>query len=156
LSRASFESRARVPKQAGNSQTALATLHPPCQYEQGTPRQEKSLSGRADRGRTGAAPLRSGCRSIWRQPRWDSLPRVGDSLRLERLQVLGQIVVLLVGQFQSQKGVVVVDDLPEARKPAIVVEAPLLVAPESREGCGSVHVRRRPVGLEAVDADLAR
>ena len=41
-------------------------------------------------------------------------------------------------------------------EPSVVEEAALLMRPQSREGGRAVHVGRRAVGLERVDADLAR
>jgi len=72
----------------------------------------------------------------------DSVVRHWAPLELERLQVFDQILLLLLGQFQPPKAVVVVNNLTEVRKTAIVVVAGLRVAPESGEGRGAVHVGR--------------
>lgn len=70
----------------------------------------------------------------------NSVARHSAPLELERLQVLDQILLLLLGQLQPAEAVVVVNDLAEVRKTAVVVEAGLWVAPESGEGRGAVHV----------------
>ena len=53
-----------------------------------------------------------------------SVPR-GIHWRLQRLQELDQISLLLLGEPQIEMPVVVVDDVPQGREPAVVVVAAL-------------------------------
>src|SRR2546426_4732164 len=74
---------------------------------------------------------------------------------LQGLQVLDQIDLLLLHQPEPEEAVVVLDNITQRRKAAVVEEAAFLVRPESGKRGGAVHMRRRPVGLKRVDADLA-
>src|SRR5438046_7664615 len=77
-------------------------------------------------------------------------------MSLNPLQILHKILFLLVGETQREETVVMVHHVEEGGEPAVVVEAPLLMRPESGHRRGAIHVRRRAVGLEGVDTDLTR
>src|SRR2546422_11684663 len=74
---------------------------------------------------------------------------------LQRLQVLDQIALPLRLQPEAEEAVVVIDNITQRRKAAVVEEAALLMRPQSGKRGGTVHVRRRSIGLKRVDADLA-
>src|SRR5712691_3785975 len=74
---------------------------------------------------------------------------------LQGLQILDQIDLLPIPQPEAEEAVVVVDDTPQRCKAAVAEEAALLMRPQSGKRGGTVHVRRRPIGLKRVDADLA-
>jgi predicted amidophosphoribosyltransferase len=50
---------------------------------------------------------------------------------LKRFQELDQILFLFRGESQFQKSIVMIDDVVETGKAAIVIEAALLVAPQA-------------------------
>src|SRR5215510_422911 len=75
-------------------------------------------------------------------------------LRSDRLEVLDEISLLRRGQVQVEGLVVVLHHGEQVREASVVVEAALLMRPETGQRTGSVHVRGRSVGLEVVDADL--
>src|SRR2546428_14089105 len=85
----------------------------------------------------------------------ESPPVPRNFVSLQALQVLDQIDLLRLHQPEPEEAVVVLDNIPQRRKAAVVEEAAFLVRPESRKRGGAVHMRRRPVGLKRVDADLA-
>lgn len=74
------------------------------------------------------------------EPRTDLHAPGPVAQRLERLQILGQVVGLFLGQDQFELGVVVVDDFREGRKTPVMVEAALHVGPQSSQ-------RRRAVAF---------
>src|SRR5262245_6711576 len=74
---------------------------------------------------------------------------------LYRQQVLHEVVLLGGCQAQVEHRVVVLDHSQQGREPAVMVEAALLVGPQPGQRSGAIHVRRRTVCLEVVDADLA-
>ena len=57
----------------------------------------------------------------------------------KRLQVLDEVGFLLLSQSECEEGVVVLDDIPQRRIPAIMIEAARLVGPRARRGvpCGT-------------------
>src|SRR5205809_6366806 len=77
-------------------------------------------------------------------------------MSLNPLQILHKILFLLVGETQREETVVMGHHVEEGGEPAVVVEAPLLMRPESGQRRGAIHVRRRAVGVERVDTDLTR
>src|SRR3954449_1711369 len=79
-----------------------------------------------------------------------------DRERLQSAQVVDEVRALPRGQVQSERAVVVRDHGLQAGEAAVVVEAALGVRAQALERAGAVHVRGRPVGLEVVDADVAR
>src|SRR6185437_3103281 len=74
----------------------------------------------------------------------------------DAFQVLNQVLLVLAAEVQLELCVVVIDDVEQGGEPSVVEETALLMRPQSREGSRAVHVGRRAVGLERVDADLAR
>src|SRR5262249_24963738 len=92
--------------------------------------------------------------------RWDrsGRPERGGStdwaFESERLQIFDQVVLLLRGQAQLEEVVVVIPDSGERRKAAIVIEAALLMRPNSLERRRAVAPVGCPIGLEVVDPDL--
>src|SRR5262249_18794980 len=72
----------------------------------------------------------------------------------QRFQVLGQIAHLRVAQSKVEHLVVVLHDGEQRGIAAVVIEAPLLPRPDTAQRRRTVAMVRRPVGLEAVDADL--
>src|SRR5690242_153742 len=83
-----------------------------------------------------------------------TLPRVFREALLQRLQVLDQVAFLLILKPQQELRVVVLDDLAQGGKAAVVEEPALLMRPQSRERRGAVHMGGRAVGLEGIDPDL--
>src|SRR3954452_21630026 len=73
---------------------------------------------------------------------------------LQRHQVVNEVVSLRLGELQAEGLVVVPDHRAQRGEPSVVVEAAGPVGAQARERTGAVHVRRRPVRLEAVDADV--
>src|SRR6266496_369698 len=80
----------------------------------------------------------------------------GRSRRLDPLQVLHEIFFLLLGEAQRKQALVMIHHVEEGREPPVVVEAAPLMRPESGQRCGAIHVRRRAIRLEGVDAAFAR
>src|SRR5437763_2870223 len=77
-----------------------------------------------------------------------------ESGALEPLQVFDKILLLLVAEAQLEECVVMGHHIEQRREAAVVIEPALLMRPEPRQWRGAVHVRRRAVRLERVDADL--
>src|SRR5262249_54453790 len=69
-------------------------------------------------------------------------------------QVLDQVALLRAAETEIEMLVVVVDDVAQRGETTIVIEAALLVRPQASKRRGAVHVGRRAIGLEGVDADL--
>lgn len=72
----------------------------------------------------------------------------------ERLQKFHQVQLFLGSESQGRTAVVMVHDVAECRKTPIMIEASLLVTPDSCQGRSPIHVRRRTVGLERIHANL--
>jgi hypothetical protein len=62
----------------------------------------------------------------------------------------------VIGEIQIEVRVVVIHQVEQSCESTIVVETALLVRPKPCQRRGTVHMRRRPVGLERVDAYLRR
>ena len=67
---------------------------------------------------------------------------------------MNEVLFLRRAEAQAEKPIVVVDDVAERCKPAVVVEAAFLMCPKTCQRSRPIAVCRRAVGLEAVDADL--
>src|SRR6202795_2076822 len=68
--------------------------------------------------------------------------------------MLDQVALLLLRETESQEPVVVVHDIPKRREASVVIEAALLVCPQTAERRRAVRVGRRTIRLERVHADL--
>jgi len=96
--------------------------------------------------------------------RWHTLERGALPLQqhaviqfdLDSLQVLDQVAFLRRVEVQVEMPIVVIHHVEQGGEASIMVEAALLVRPQPCQRCRAVHVGRRAVGLERVDADLAR
>src|SRR5258708_5384831 len=77
-----------------------------------------------------------------------------DSDALKSLPVFDKILLLSVAEAQLEERVVMGHHIEQRREAAVVIEPALLMCPEPRQPRRAVHVRRRPVRLEGVDADL--
>ncbi len=62
----------------------------------------------------------------------------------------------MISESQFEKLIVVLDHIRQSRKAAVMIEAALLMAPQTGEGRSPVHVRRGSVGLPRIYPDLAR
>src|SRR6478609_6189129 len=67
---------------------------------------------------------------------------------------MNEILLLGGAEAQAEKLIVMVDDVAERCKPAVVVEPAFLMCPKTCQRSRPITVCRRAVGLEAVDADL--
>jgi hypothetical protein len=84
--------------------------------------------------------------------------RVGGSCATfgsDALQVLDQILLVCVAEVQLEVSIVVVHHVQQGGEAAIMEEPALLMRPQPRQRRRAVHVGRRAVGLERVDAELA-
>src|ERR1051325_11895949 len=77
-----------------------------------------------------------------------------ESGALKPLQVFDKILLLLVAEAQLEELVVMGHHIEQRRETAVVIEPAPLMCPEPRQRRGAVHVRRRAVRLDRVDADL--
>src|SRR5262245_45921964 len=73
----------------------------------------------------------------------------------QRLQELDEVALLLVAQAEAEELVVVGHHVDQRCKTSVVVEAALLMCPQSGERTRAVAVVGRAIRLEIVDADLA-
>src|SRR5262245_14221500 len=74
--------------------------------------------------------------------------------RSKRLQVLCQVISFRITQAQLEVIVVMVNDVRQSRKAAVVVEASFRVRPQPLERRGAIVFVRRAQGLEIINADL--
>jgi len=84
------------------------------------------------------------------------MKKSGASSKLEAQQVLDEVAFLTVGEPEAHALVVMVDYGIQIREPSVVIEAACEMGRERTNGRSSIAVVRSPIGLEAVDADLAR
>src|SRR5262249_3646532 len=74
--------------------------------------------------------------------------------RLQRLQILHEIALLLGGQAQLEVAVVMLDHVIERREATVVVKAAFSTYEQPPERCGAIALVRRTLRLEFVDSDL--
>ena len=74
--------------------------------------------------------------------------------RSDSLQVLDQILFVCLAEVQLEVLVVVVHHVKQRGEPPVVEEPALLVRPQPCQRRSAVHVGRRAVSLERVDAHL--
>src|SRR6185369_12578873 len=67
---------------------------------------------------------------------------------------LNEVSPLLVAQVCPEETVVVLDNVAQRGEASIVIEAALLMCPESLQRSGSVTFIGRPLGLKVVDSNL--
>src|SRR5687767_11773684 len=107
---------------------------------------------------SGCARFRASSMRIRHRRRQSRRPRMPvaarDRRQSERKEELHEVALLLVGEAETEEGIVVIHHVIELRKPAVVVEASLLVSPQAGQRCGPIAERRRAVRLEAVDSNL--
>src|SRR6476620_9758297 len=75
-------------------------------------------------------------------------------MRLKRLQVFNQIILLLPAQIQSLEAVVVFDHIQQSGKPTVVIKATLHMRKQPAQGCGAIGIVGGAISLEVVNADL--
>ena len=82
--------------------------------------------------------------------------RVARERRLKRQQILHQVRLLVIAELKIHTAGVVVDDVQQCGKAAIMIEPALLMRKQSRQRRGTVNLVWGTVGLRAVDADDRR
>src|SRR5215510_4854558 len=81
---------------------------------------------------------------------------VSYSSVLQRFQILDEIAFLLLSQSQAEELVVVLGNIPQRGKTAIMIKAAFLMSPKSCQRRGAKNVRGRAIRLKRIHPDLAR